>query len=186
MDESLQRTLAVTLTAVAAVVAAVAMFTAWWTVSFEGNNASGSESAKPFDDGGDGDNGLIDPGEAVLAGVLVLFGILGLAGAAVLMILYHIEAFRPSVLFTPWVAVGAAILLLLAAILALATWPDDNTEFWDSASGGGGGFSFTATTAAGLGWYLALTAAVLGLVGGVLWLMSLVKKAAEPEPPSAA
>lgn len=181
VDRTVYRVLAVSLTAVAAVLGIVAMFTAWWTIDVEssgsGFSGSNAESARPFNDGsGDNDDGIIESGEAILAGILVLFGILGLTGAAVLFILYHIEVFRPSLTFAPWLAMGAALLLVLAAVLAVATWPPEDTAFWDSQSGSGGGFTVTADYYAGIGWYLGLVAGLLGLAGGILWLPELAAR----------
>lgn len=56
--------------------------------------------------------------------------------------------------------------MLIAALVAVATWPSGDLAFWDSASGGG----FGVDTAAAVGWYLALVAGAVAAAGGFLGL----------------
>lgn len=149
----------------------VAIFAPWWTSKVEVSGNDHSESAKPFDNGnlGNGES-MIKDGEAVTAGVLSVLGVLALL-AAVALSVASLVTNKSFSLVTPWVAFGAAILIGLAAILALTTWPGDDAgdpEFWDSSSVSQSGYSITTKAYASVGWYLAVVAAVAGIAGGVL------------------
>jgi len=156
---------------VAALLTLIALLSPWWTLAVKGGFRVDDESAGPFDEGKRGNDSLIDDSEAAVAGVLVLAALLCMLAGTGLMFLRQMkrEASPGVAKLGPWIVAGASLLLILAAILAITTWPSDdlNMDFWDSQSVGG----FTITTRASLGWYLAIAAALAAIVGGVMGAM---------------
>lgn len=156
------------LTGIAAALCVVALFTPWWTAKVELGAEEESGSARPFDQGDFGGVDMIKDGEADTAGLLTLVALAGLGGGAYLLWV----ARRTSVPAKPFVALlilGGAASLGLALVLAVTTWPSEETDvsFWDTKREALGEATATVTLQAGLGWYLAAVGVVAGLVGGV-------------------
>lgn len=144
---------------VAVLLAAVAVALPWWTVTGSVGGLEGTTSAGAFDTG----DGLVETWQAGLAGVLTLLALAGLAFAGVV-------AGDLAALDDTWAraavpaAAVAGALLLVAALVAVVTWPGEDAGFWDEARVEGFGGSVASETAAGLGWYAAVLAGVLGPV----------------------
>ncbi len=144
---------------VAALLTLISLFTGWWTGTVEGGGLETSNSAGPFDSGDSDDLS----GKTTMTGILVVVALVALIAATVLMGMGIAGTNTPVTPFASWIALGASVLIALTLVLAVFTWPEGDTSFWDSEELLG----VKATTGAGVGWYLALAAVVVGVVGGV-------------------
>jgi hypothetical protein len=188
------RMAAAALILVGGILALVSAFTAWWSLSFSGSSISffpgssytgsgffGSQTVT-YASGGIGPVGGLY--EAILA-LVIIAGILGIVAGLLGLVaaMGRLPAHRHGMV--KGLAIAAIVLALVAVILAPAVQPwafhDSSNNgscsglglngsspcgaFWGSASSHG----FTVTWGAADGWYLALVAFVLTLVGFVLW-----------------
>lgn len=153
-------TVIITLCAVGLLIAAVTLVLPWWTVEASGGGTSTEVSVKPFDQGQAGED--LSNGDGVVAvGVLTLFGVVATAGGFALLLRAR-QTGEPAADPAPWLVLAGGALYIIAAIVAVFTWPAGDIGFWDSADGGGGAFA----AAAGVGWYLSIVAgAVLSGAG---------------------
>lgn len=130
----------------------------WWTASsalgLGGGTVALSQSAGPFYAGG----GLIETWEATVAGVLVAAALAGfLVGFLVLWGTLELHpAWEARV---PGIVYGSGVLLAVAIVFAVAAWPGQG-HFWDGTQAG----AFSQSLSAGVGWYAALVATILGPV----------------------
>lgn len=163
-----RQNLHVILVGAAALLLLVGLLTPWWTVHGEatsgGATNENTESAGPFA----ANDGLIEDGQAILTGLLVLLAFLATVTALVFVLTPAVpDNVRAQ---TPWPLLGAAVVALLAILLAATTWPPEDIGFWDSESSSFSGFGMSmqaeATFYANAGWYLTVLAVpVLAFAG---------------------
>lgn len=160
MDEDIDRASAGL--AVAILLAAAAVALPWWTVTGSVGGLEGTTTAGAFDTG----DGVLETWEAVVAGVLTLLALAGLAFTGVVAWDLASLEDRWRERAAPAAAVAGA-LLLVGALLAVVTWPGEGAGFWDEDRVEGFGGSVASETAAGLGWYAAVLAGILGPAAAV-------------------
>lgn len=167
------RDIRIILAGLGALLVLLAIVTPWWTVSFAFSssggfgmgptNGDGQESAGPFDDG----EGVIAQSQATVAGLFGLVALGALLAVMVFGILERADALSlPPVVFLA-TAAGAAFFIVLAAILAATTWPED-MGFWDSDSGSANGFSTSVEAYGAVGWYFAVVAGAVAIAVAVM------------------
>lgn len=152
------------LVALGLLMSAATLVIPWWTVEASGDGASVSQTARPFSTGGIdldfvSENGVIAVGVLALVGVLSMVGGLALWGGA----RQDDEAPPPP---SPWLSIAGGALMVIAALVAVATWPNSDLGFWGSLGGGGG----SVNASAAVGWYLALIAGAVASAGGFVGL----------------
>ncbi len=179
---------------VGGILALVSAFTAWWTLSFSGSSISFLPGSSYTGSGYFGSqtqtyaNGGIGPVGGLYEAILVLVinaGILGIVAGLLGFVagMGRLPASRHGMI--KGLAIATIVLALIAVILAPAVQPwafHDSANngscsglglngsspcgaFWGSASSHG----FPVSWGAADGWFLALVAFVLTLVGFVLW-----------------
>ncbi len=196
------RFVAIPLLGVAAVLAIVTIFTPWWTLKMElsdqfreDNDVSDSDipdpvSAKPFDEGepdekwnAPDDARMIGSTQALVAGLIVVASILSFGAAAGLVAVPPKPGKSALQIAGGSIGLGGALLLALAAILAVTTWPNSTTDedandagagdalasedvgFWDETEVPGFD-GVTLKVFGNFGWYIVLAGALVGAIGG--------------------
>jgi len=141
-------------------VAVAGMVVPWWSMNFAAGNVNSDSTASPFAPGDIPENS-IQQSAVTAVGVLVLVAILSIVGGLVLWI-RAMQTGEAPVEASPWLAIAGGALLLVAALAAVGTWPEGDTDFWDST----GSENFSVSTAADVGWYLTLLAGAMTAAGG--------------------
>lgn len=158
------------LVGVALIVAAIGLVVPWWTI----DTGSSPRDVAPFSPSAGW--GFLDDEAAMAVGVIDLFGLLGLAGGLALWI--RGKDGDPDDLSTAsWLWLAGGGFLLVAALTAVITWPDEDLAFWESV---GSGSAFTVGTAASVGWYLTVLAGGVASISGLAWLAARAREQRAP------
>lgn len=152
------------LAALGILIAGISLVIAWWTVDAASGGGAATLEAMPFDTGRMDDE-MVSSTAVVAVGVLVLVGLLSLAGGLALWLLAKQRGEAP-IAPAPWLMIAGGALLIIGPLVAVATWPQGQLGFWDSVSGSGA----QVTSGAGIGWYLSLLAGAMTAAGGFLGL----------------
>lgn len=146
--------------ALAAILAIVAMAFPWWTATSSASagvvSVGADTSAGPFYT-----EGLVATWEAVLVGTLALGASVGML-VGFLALTGHLELHPAWEARVPGLVYGAGALLLVALLVAVVTWPADPGAFWGEAPDSGTGPAVVRTVSAGVGWFAALAAGLVG------------------------
>lgn len=147
-------TLAPALIAVALFVAMISLVSPWWVHEGDGSQAV----ATPFGPGDVSPERVSDAG-IIGVGVVVVAGMLALAGSLGVEVWSFRRGRRPPVV-AAWLNLAGGALLLVGGLVAVMVWPVDPVMFWSTVEG--------VEARAGLGWFLCLVAGGIGSAGGLV------------------
>lgn len=154
-------------------IAAVGLVVPWWTGSFEAGGFEAQSPTSPFNPGPGADETAV-----TIVGILDVVGLIGAIGGLVLWLRSGDEPELADRDPASWLWLGSGGFLLVAALSAALTWPENDLGFWSSS----GGSTFAAGTGADIGWYLTILAGALIAAAGIAWLVQPESvKRGEPE-----